>query len=194
MRKWRCCRKALCQRTLNRTRLGRCGCFRSGGHSEIGPFPTKRSNYVSTLIFWFFRFVTSEEARVPTHPSGLSAWQRKMVQQHPKARNFLSRNETVFSDIHRPCDSLLSRAPLSLEDPEVGTPVFTAEGEKLWCYFHLRKPVRGREEQKKLEPSPVRTINPVCEMYRRGSVLGESTNFWFGFCWFFVRFLGWSFV
>ena len=106
MRKWRCCRKALCQRTLidNRTRLGQCGCFRSGGHSEIGPFPTKRSNYVqkiSTLSFWLFRIChRSEEARLATHRSSLSALQRKMVEQHPDARKFLNHKETIFSDIH----------------------------------------------------------------------------------------------
>ena len=110
MRKWRCRQKALCQRTLNRTTLGRCRCF------------------------WLFRIChRSEEARLATHPSGLSALQRKMVEQHPNARKFLNHKETIFSDIHRTCHSL-SRAPL-LKDLGVGTPVFTAEGEKLWCYF-----------------------------------------------------------
>ena len=71
-----------------------------------------------------------------TRPSGLSALQRRMVEQHPNARKFFDHKETTFSDIHRTCDSL-SRAPL-LKDPGVGTPVFTAKGETLWCYFHLR--------------------------------------------------------
>ena len=51
----------------------------------------------------------------------------------------------------------------------------------------LYKPVRGREEQKKLGPSQfVRTSNPECEIYRRGSVLGKTTNV---LVWFLVWFL-----
>ena len=59
MRKWQCCRKALCQQTLNRTMPGQCRCFWSGGHSEIGPFPTKRSNVqtISMTLFCWFWFV-----------------------------------------------------------------------------------------------------------------------------------------
>ena len=138
MRKSRCCRKALCQRTLNRTMPGRCRCFRSGGNSEIGPFPTKRSNVQTmsmTLSFLLSRFVT-EVRKQDGQPiyQVLSALQRKMVEQHPNARKFLNHKETIFSDIHRTCNSVYRE----LHSQGVAKPVFTAEEEKLYRYSFLR--------------------------------------------------------
>ena len=110
---------------------------RRGGYSEIGPFPTKRSNYVqkiSTPSFWLFWFVQKWGSKIDNPSIRFVSFTK--VEQHPDAWKFLNHKETIFSDIHCTCNSLLLRAPF-LRDLGVGTPVCTVEGEKLWHYFHL---------------------------------------------------------
>ena len=147
MRKWRCCRKAcVSEHSINRTMPEWCRCFRSRGHSKIGPFLTKHSNAQKismTLSFWLSQICQrSKEAR---QTSGFVSF----AKENGRATPLMLKNSLVTKRWYSATSIVHAIACIessTLRDSGDGTAVFT-----VW----------GKEEQRKLGPSQfVHTSNP----------------------------------